>query len=406
MFHAQDVKRDAEAGLRDKEEKARDFAIRSEADRMNRTKMQKSKDLLTTLLSTNKQDVFITGTEPCTDPFDGRPDEEKISLERKRLYGTKLRKQMAERREKAAKDTEEEKRYADLSRERELAVRKAIEERDAKKKRDSQAEQRDWLRTQMEEPKFEMLRIAGYSDEGDPFTLGVDPTPEEIAQRKRETHHILRTQMAHNAIDKEKEEAAFKAWGREAAEMEMKVRKEEVEAELERREILRVKVDQALRKQMEERKPLEGVVGYDSDGDRFTRGESVEEVFQKKMDDRAKLVEGYDKQMAKNAALKEEEEAEAKRIQAETKKNDAEDVAFEKAKEEERAKYSQTYGQLQADQIREQREAKTREFQESRKPGHMYTSPDIGEAPDLVDCERPYYRSRQITKKERLLYGF
>ncbi|KAH7827540.1 putative CCDC81 eukaryotic HU domain 1 [Monocercomonoides exilis] len=369
---------------------------------------KKNKEMMDNKLTTrelNPEDSVISGHAPIGDVFNRRPDDE-TDEEKKAKMNAALRKQMNENRQEREALQEEERQYALLSKEREIAVARAIAEREKATKLAKQKEQHDILLKQMKEEKYSMPATVGYNEMGDPFTLHEDESLEEVLRRKANYESQLRRQINEKASAARAKEEEEKQFAEKSAAMEREVREKEAEDELQLRMLKQRQQAEAYAKQLSERKYDPGVVGYDAEGDPFTKGESAAEVAARKIANQRKLAEGYEKQMEKIAAQRQREKEESDLDAALTRDCDARELEAERLKEEEHKRYEASYGRLLREQIDKEADKKRKAAAEHENNGCMYLSPDIGEVPELVDCEQPYYRRRKITKKERLLYGF
>jgi hypothetical protein len=290
-------------------------------------------------------------------------------------------------------------------------VKEALEKRDREAKEMRVADQKAKLEQQLTEEKNYIPHAVGYTPgQADPFTLREDDAPEVIQKRKDDLKWYLTRQMTQKKETKDAREKEEKEFAALSAEEERRVRNAEAEAELARQREFRTKIGAALRKQMSEKVVDPGVVGYDDDGggggDRFTRGESAAELREKELERQRRLAMDYRKQIGDIAKRKEEEAQAKERDLATTIQADREELDFERRKEKERADYQMMYGKLLCDQMEATRTRRLDETTKERALDNRYTSLQIGEVPDIVDCERPYYRKKGLTKKDRLMWGF
>lgn len=383
---------------------------RDEMDRYNHDKaMQKTRDLQST-----GQDAFLTGTVPMGDPFARRPEDGPVSEERKAQLRRALEQQIVEQKAQREAEAAEEREYGARAREIEIEDLKRRTLREQEEKQRKIAEQDLILKRQMAEERMEMPAIVGYPSEGDPFTLHEDEAPEIIAARKETLRRVLQLQM--DQRKKEQKEQIEKEQEREL--ITAQLMKEELEREADekfaRDAQMQAERKAALEKQIKERKYDSGIVGYEASGDPFTKGEAEAEVQQRKLATQRKLAEDYRKQLAAAEKKKDDERKEMEKETELVKAEDAAQLEMDRLMEEEHKQFTESYGKLLAAQMEEQKRRREKESYQAQAEAERalfggegtLLSPMIGEAPDMVDCEQPYYRKRKITKRERLTYGF
>jgi hypothetical protein len=272
----------------------------------------------------------------------------------------------------------------------------------------------------MNEQRFTIPAFTGYQPEGDPFTMGAEAAPEEIVERKAALRTALWKQMekkVQDATDARKEEVERT---REAAVAEREKAEKEAKEKIAKEREMQIRQKKAYEEQIEERKlrreEESRVVGYEEtpEGDRFTKGESAAEQRQRVLASQRRMAEVYRQQLKELEQKKADERAAEMKETMEVIAADTRELEMDKEKERERAEYNMMYGQMMREQAMEQTARRKMEsdhlapMTRQHRFGEDGTlgSPLIGEAPDQIDCEQPYYRKRAITKKERLVYGF
>lgn len=360
--------------------------------------------------------TFVTNNFGSGDVFGGRPDEESNHAERAKTYGESLKRTITENRarrdgerltELTADQATAERDAAELARSRTLAAEdKAL--RDTLKKSD--------LTKQMEEQRSRagIPKVVGYGPSGDPFTLQEDPAEqaEHAAHVRLGLQSDLRTQAHQRKERAVAEREADMAFSREAADMERAALSAEVDAFLRTKDERARLVGASLRSQMQERQTYreqhpeeaKGVAGYGPEGDRFTQGESEEEA-RVRAAQKSRAVQADQLHARSVHAAQAVREQEARRQEQAYARED--DIAAREFDARQNALHTAYIGsikdaqrsQIEADRLKHAAmHAEDREF--SR------TGLDVGEADEADDCERPTYRTRRLTKKERLIAGF
>ncbi|KAK2962882.1 putative protein of unknown function (DUF4496) [Blattamonas nauphoetae] len=352
--------------------------------------------------------LLATGLVECGDVFETREAEDAAErlIARERLNAAR-RKQINENKELKEKERKEEEEYGRRYAEYENEKKRELEERAIADKLARQEEQRTILRRQMAEPKGRLP--ASFPTGADAITIN-EPTPEELHAQKLEQQEVNRRYLGREIAAKKKAAEDERARDIEWDEKKNQAVKEDQDRQIQEhlnqiKTIQRQQAD-ALRKQMEasKNKPWNGPVGYDDNGDPFTHQESAEEVQKRKLETQRKQALAYRNQFADRKRRRDEEDEEERRDAELQREADLRDIEAAKKQDEEHAAYTRSYGADVAAQIDAQAALRR---QRMLKEKELYaTGLEIGEAPDPIDVERPWYRKPKLTKLDRIKVGF
>ncbi|KAK2947692.1 putative protein of unknown function (DUF4496) [Blattamonas nauphoetae] len=343
---------------------------------------------------TDNGDVFYSRPEPIPDP------------ERKRIYREALQKQMGETRALRKKEEDEELEYGARAREYEIEEKKRQDGKDYELKMEKQNEAKEGYENQIRNRPKPIPAQYGYQPEGDPFTINDADDAEEKAERNKHTLNQQLMQIREKRAKREREQAEELERDRAAFAGQKEQQDKDIRELLEKDEEMKQRQRAVLRKQMANKKKDEPFVGYDKNGDPFTQGESAEEVRQRQLENQRKMAIEYRKQLDKEKARKDEEREQELKEGREQMERDRQEVEADRQKEQEHLEYTRTYTKALEGQIEEQRTRTWARNHDMLNDDPMYLSPQIGEAPDERDCERPYYAKRKLTKADRLQFGF
>ncbi|KAA6381837.1 MAG: hypothetical protein EZS28_022637, partial [Streblomastix strix] len=364
-------------------------------------------------------DALVGGHVKLNDVFNYRADDTQLTPEQLRELGRKQAAQIDEQNERKRKFREEELEIGKLISERDIAKARELQERDIKRKYDMQEEQRLGLEAQLSEEeearKYRMPRLVAYNRNNrnragemvDPFTNQYESTPEELQEVKDNYKHILRQQWNERGIkereDRERQlenERITTQMVKDALEKEIdEINREAADAQIKQKE--------AFEKQIAERVVPNYVYGYDDpNGDRFTRGLTPIELHTQKIQSEM----GYDRDLRKQIdadnAKRDKERAEFLQEGEETIAHDAYELDCDRKTKEAHDAYEKSFKDSVEKQIEQQRNAKTADRDLWKTISNTTLSPMIGTNSDRLDCEKPYYRVKLITKKRRMMEGF
>jgi hypothetical protein len=253
-------------------------------------------------------EALTTGAVKCSDPFDSRPDEIE-DVEKKKRYREALRQQMKEDGERKHKLDEEERAYAEKTREREMGILNETRSREMEEKARKQRAQQEALEAQLAAGKRSIPGAYGYSAEGDRFTLRDEESKEEQRSRGIANENVLRWQRAdvaerkRRALEKERADAAA------AADMEREQMERDVKELIARDEEMKAKQAQELDKQIARKREFvktrelegdkDGTFAYAAEGDPFTQQEDAESIRRRKYERDARNHEALRRQVGR-----------------------------------------------------------------------------------------------------------
>lgn len=406
---------DKEAFEQDKIDAAKAREARGKADEKNVELIQtRTMQKMETSRDPDINEALSTGFVRCTDVFDGRPDEA-TDEERKTRLRDALITQRGLDKDRKNRFVAEEKAYAEAARTREQKEVEEHAEYERETKEGKKDWQRAWLEHQLATRNPGIPGTHGYDPVGDPFTLKEDEAAEVIKARNQAYLNDLKHERHAVKEKKKREEEEEIERGKIANQMEREYLEKSTEEEIARTYGMKEKqaaaYDETIARKREfianrlELGEEKGAYRYGPDGDPFTQ-QDEEAMRRTKFEKDSKNAVGLQKQIVERKVKAEEEKIARAKDTAEIIKGDADDLAWDRAQDAKHRAFNEMYGKEQAEQTQRDMTRKTTERSMEKDTDWRYTSPDIGEVQPPFDCERPYYRKRLLTKKDRMMAGF